>query len=153
MVPWIANSVIFTYFHSDYSVSKEHRDLPIKWQLVSHCKIVKLRYFTLSEIKCRSTALQAQYAIWTNPELMLSVQGRTNPEPILPICSAIVQLWFLLIPSATSIQHFFLRVYWFVRPPFSYGSRMYLCIRSHSGSAEPILNKKCLQGVFVILSV
>ncbi len=40
--------------------------------------------------------------------------------------------------------------YWFVWPPFGYGSRTYIRpierIRSHFRSAEPILNKKCLQG-------
>ncbi len=61
---------------------------------------------------------------WTN---IVSVQGRTNPEPILN------QFW-------TN------RMAWSVRPPFSYGSHTYVRIRSHFGSAEPILNQKCLQG-------
>ncbi len=41
--------------------------------------------------------MQAQYNVQTNPEPLLSVQGRTNPERILLIRSATIQLWFLLI--------------------------------------------------------
>ena len=59
---------------------------------------------------------------WTN---IISVQGRTNPEPILNqsyglIRSATVRLWFTYV--------------WRIRSLF--------------GSAEPILNQKCLQGSY-----
>ena len=72
--------------------------------------------------------LQARYDTRTNPEPILSVQGRTNPERILN------------------------QSYWFVWPPFGYGSLPYVRIRSHLGSAEAILNKKCLQGFFPFTS-
>ncbi len=48
---------------------------------------------------------------------------------------ATVQLWFLLIRSASV---------WY---RILYGSHAYIRIRSHLGSAEPILNQKCLQGI------
>ena len=87
-----------------------------------------------------SLSLQARYDVRFNPELILSVQGRTNPERILNHNRTVAEP-ILLIRSA-SVRSWF----WFVRPPFSHGSHTYVCICSHFGSAEPILSQKCLQG-------
>ncbi len=60
----------------------------------------------------------------------------TTSQPILNqyyICSGMNQFWTNLMA-------------WSIRPPFRYGSHTYVHIRSHFGSAEPILNQKCLQG-------
>ncbi len=59
----------------------------------------------LSLTHARKHTLQARYDVRTNPEPILSVQGRTNferilnhnrtvAEPILMICSATVRSWF-----------------------------------------------------------
>ncbi len=69
--------------------------------------------------------LQARNDVWTNPEPILY---QFKAEPILN------QFWTNLMA-------------WSVRPPFGYGLHTYVRIRSHFGSAEPILNQKCLQGI------
>ena len=75
----------------------------------------------------RTHALQARYDV------------RTNSEPII-ICSVPHQCWTKLEPI---LNQYFL---WLVRPLFGQGSHSYVRIRSFFGSAEPILNQKCLQG-------
>ena len=66
-------------------------------------------------------------------------------EPILKESWTMTEQW--LNQSYWFIQPLFGHgSYWFLQPSFSYGSHTYIRIRSHFASAEPILNKKCLQG-------
>ncbi len=92
------------------------------------------------------SSLQAPYDGRTIPEPILSVHSRTMAERYLnqSYRSANVQLWFTFIAEP------WLNDIWTnlsVRPPFGYGSHKYVRIRSHFGSAEPILNQKGLQGL------
>ena len=83
-------------------------------------------------IKIASTKMITSAWVWNALQARNDV--RTNPEPIFYLFGAepiLNQFWTNLMT-------------WFVRPPFGYGSHTYVRIRSHFGSAEPILNQKCL---------
>ncbi len=123
--------------------------------LTDRRRIIQVLPFSLHEVNWEQHPAGTVWLLnqsWTNIICSGPNQSWTNPERIPRARHAGAKMERTLNQSYWLVRPLFsYGSYWFVRPPFGYGSYTYILIRSHFGSAEPILNQICLQGNACIL--